>query len=150
MQTTNPWKMTTIGLVVAGAAAFAGPEAFAEASDSLRDVLAGLQTTTQQIRNKLFRDKRTDSMEAFVKTLRDKAKISIDESKLGKVQVEGVQPGQFPGPGVPPPMPGQFHPGAPGMPHGGPAQPGSAPGAPSITPPPPGSEKAPPTPAPPK
>jgi parvulin-like peptidyl-prolyl isomerase len=104
----------------------------------------------EQIRNKLFRDKRTDSMEAFVKTLRDKAKINIDESKLGKVQIEGVQPGQFPGPGVPPPLPGQFHPGAPGMPHGGPAQPGSAPGAPSITPPPPGSEKAPPSPAAPK
>ncbi len=100
----------------------------------------------EQIRNKLYRDKRQDGMEGFVKNLRDKAKVSIDESKLAKVQIDGVQPGQFPGPGVPPPLPGQFHPGAPGAPQASPVMPGNPAGANAITPPPAGSEKAPPPP----
>lgn len=96
----------------------------------------------EQIRNKLYRDKRQNSMEAFVKTLRDKAKIKVDESKLAKVQVEGMGGGQYPGPGVPPPGPGQFHPGAPGFPVATPQTPGNPTGAQAITPPPPGSLKA--------
>lgn len=97
----------------------------------------------QQIRNKIYRDKRQDSMEAFVKNLRDKASVKIDESKLAKVQIEGAQPGQFPGPGVPPPGPGQFHPGAPGAPSATPAQPGNPAGAQGISLPPAGSPRAP-------
>lgn len=97
----------------------------------------------QQIRNKIYRDKRQDSMESFVKGLRDKASVKIDESKLAKVQIEGTQPGQFPGPGVPPPGPGQFHPGAPGNPSATPAQPGNPAGAQGISLPPAGSPKAP-------
>jgi peptidyl-prolyl cis-trans isomerase C len=100
----------------------------------------------QQIRNKLYRDKRTDAMEQFVKNLREKANIKIDESKLAKVQIEGVQPGQFPGPGVPPPGPGQFHPGAPGTPQATPVQPGNPAGAQQIALPPAGGPTA-PTPA---
>jgi peptidyl-prolyl cis-trans isomerase C len=88
----------------------------------------------QTIKNRLYRDRRQDSMEAFVKNLRDKASIKIDEAKLAKVQIEGVQ-GQFPGPGVPPPGPGQFHPGPGGMPISTPAVPGSPPGAQNIAPP---------------
>jgi peptidyl-prolyl cis-trans isomerase C len=97
----------------------------------------------QQIRNKLYRDKRTDAMEQFVKSLRDKANIKIDEAKLAKVQIEGVQPGQFPGPGVPPPGPGQFHPGAPGTPQATPALPGNPAGAQQIALPPAGGVTAP-------
>jgi peptidyl-prolyl cis-trans isomerase C len=97
----------------------------------------------QQIRNKLYRDKRQDAMESFVKNLRDKANVRIDEAKLAKVQVEGAQPGQFPGPGVPPPGPGQFHPGAPGTPQATPAQPGNPAGAQGISLPPAGGQKAP-------
>ena len=70
----------------------------------------------EQIRNKLYREKRQDSMETYVKKLREKAQIKIDEVKLAKVQIEGAGPGSFPGPGLPPPGPGQFHPGAPGAP----------------------------------
>jgi peptidyl-prolyl cis-trans isomerase C len=81
----------------------------------------------EQIRNKIYRDKRQDSMEAFVKNLREKAKISIDDSKLAKVQIEGTPPGAFPGPGVPPPGPGGFHPGAPGAPTASPGGPGMPP-----------------------
>ena len=66
----------------------------------------------QTIKNRIYRDRRQDSMEAFVKNLREKASIKIDEGKLAKVQIEGAGSGQFPGPGVPPPAPGQFHPGA--------------------------------------
>jgi peptidyl-prolyl cis-trans isomerase C len=97
----------------------------------------------EQIRNKLYRDKRQDSMESYVKNLREKAKIQIDEAKLAKVQIEGMGPGAFPGPGVPPPGPGQFHPGAPGNPMATPGGPGTPPGAPQIALPPPGSPKAP-------
>ena len=83
----------------------------------------------QQIRNQLYRDKRQESMESFVKGLRDKASIKIDEGKLAKVQIEGAGPGQYPGPGLPPPGPGQFHPGAPGTPQATPARPGNPAGA---------------------
>jgi peptidyl-prolyl cis-trans isomerase C len=102
-----------------------------------------LDEVKQQIRNKLYRDKRQESMEAFVKNLREKASIKVDEGKLAKVQVEGAQPGQFPGPGVPPPGPGQFHPGAPGAPQATPAMPGNPAGSQNIALPPPGSPKAP-------
>jgi peptidyl-prolyl cis-trans isomerase C len=97
----------------------------------------------QQIRNKLYRDKRQEAMEAFVKNLRDKAKIVVDESKLAKVQIESIQPGQFPGPGVPPPGPGQFHSGAPGAPRATPAFPGNPAGAQNIALPPSGGAQAP-------
>ncbi len=96
----------------------------------------------QQIRNKLYRDKRTDSMDAFVKGLRDKAHVSIDENKLAKVQIEGVPSGAFPGPGLPPPTRDQFHPGAPGAPQATPNGPGAPPGSQGITLPPSGSPKA--------
>ena len=101
----------------------------------------------QQIRNRLYGDKRRDSMEAFVKKLRDGSTVKIDEGKLAKVQIEGTGNG-FPGPGVPPPGAGQFHPGAPGVPSANPLQPGNPPGAGQVTMPPPGSPVAPP-PAPP-
>lgn len=87
----------------------------------------------QQIRNRLYREKRQQEMERFIKSLRDKATIRIDQAKLAKVRVEGVGPGQFPGPGLPPPGPGMFHPGAPGAPHATPMQPGGA--AQNLTPP---------------
>jgi peptidyl-prolyl cis-trans isomerase C len=91
----------------------------------------------QQVRNRLYRDQRTSSMEEFVKKLRSKSSIKIDEGKLAKVQVEAMAPGAFPGPGVPPPGPGQFHPGAPGAPHAGLALPGTPAGASKIALPPP-------------
>jgi len=97
----------------------------------------------QQIRNQLYRDKRQESMESFVKNLRDKANVKIDEGKLAKVQIEGTSPGQYPGPGLPPPGPGQFHPGAPGTPQATPAMPGNPTGAQGISLPPAGSAKAP-------
>ncbi len=103
----------------------------------------------QQIRNKIYRDKRQDAMESFVKNLRDKASVKIDESKLAKVQIEGAG-GQYPGPGLPPPGPGQFHPGAPGTPQATPAQPGNPAGAQGISLPPAGSAPPPKAPEPPK
>jgi peptidyl-prolyl cis-trans isomerase C len=95
--------------------------------------------TKEQIRNRLFRDKRQEAMESFVKGLRDKASVKIDEGKLQAVKVEGPQPGQFPGQGVPPPGLGQFHPGAPAVPGSSPITPGSPPGSQGIVLPPPGS-----------
>ena len=64
------------------------------------------------IKNNLYKDRRKDAMEGFVKRLRDQANIKVDENKLAKVQIEGTGSG-FPGPGVPPPGAGQFHPGHP-------------------------------------
>jgi peptidyl-prolyl cis-trans isomerase C len=97
----------------------------------------------EQIRNNLYRTKRQESMEQYVKGLREKAKISVDEGKLSKVQIESTPPGAFPGPGLPPPGMGQFHPGAPGTPQAAPGGPGTPPGAPGIALPPPGSPRAP-------
>ncbi len=90
----------------------------------------------QTIKNRLYRDKRQDSMEAFVKNLREKSNIKIDEGKLSKVQIESAGPGQFPGPGVPPPAPGQFHPGPGGTPISTPAVPGAPAGSQNIALPP--------------
>jgi peptidyl-prolyl cis-trans isomerase C len=87
------------------------------------------------IKNRLYRDKRQESMEAFVKNLRDKSNIKIDEGKLAKVQIEGTG-GQFPGPGVPPPTKDQFHPGPGGVPVSTPQMPGSPAGAQQIALPP--------------
>ena len=106
-------------------------------------IARGFDEVKQQIRNKVYRDKRQDSMEAFVKNLREKASVKIDEGKLAKVQIEGVGAGQYPGPGVPPPGPGQFHPGAPGTPQATPALPGNPAGAQGISLPPAGGPKAP-------
>jgi len=100
----------------------------------LRKALSrNFEEVKEQIRNKLFHDKRQASMEAFVKNLKDKANIKIDEGKLAKVVIEGPGAGQFPGPGVPPPLPGQFHPGAPGVPGATPIIQGNPQGAQGIT-----------------
>ncbi len=88
-----------------------------------------------QIRNTLYRNKRQEAMDGFVKQLREKAKITIDDTALGKVKIEGAG-GAFPGPGVPPPGPGQFHPGAPGAPQSTPVMPGTPPGSSQIALPP--------------
>jgi peptidyl-prolyl cis-trans isomerase C len=96
------------------------------------------------IKNRLYRDKRQDSMEAFTKNLRDKASVKIDEAKLAKVQIEGIGSGQFPGPGVPPPGPGMFHPGPGGAPAATPAVPGAPPGSDKIALPPAAPPAAPP------
>lgn len=107
----------------------------------------------QQIRNRLYRDKRQESMETFVKSLREKAKINVDDAKLSKVTIDPAAPGAFNGPGVPPPGAG-FQPGAPGNPHASPMMPGNPPGAagiavpgplPAPTPTPPSGEPAAPT-----
>ncbi len=88
-----------------------------------------------QIRNKLYRDRRQTGMEEFVKGLRSKAKIEVHEDRLAKVRIEGTGPEAYRGPGVPPPAPGMFHPGAPGAPQAGPAMPGTPSGAGMIQPP---------------
>lgn len=98
----------------------------------------------QQIRNRLYRDKRQESMENFVKALREKAKINIDDGKLSKVTIDPAAPGSFPGPGVAPPGPGGFQPGAPGMPQATPMAPGNPPGAAGIPVPGPAAPTPPP------
>jgi peptidyl-prolyl cis-trans isomerase C len=47
-----------------------------------------LADATQQIRNKLYREKRVDAQKQFIDGLRNKAKISIDESSLSKVKID--------------------------------------------------------------
>jgi peptidyl-prolyl cis-trans isomerase C len=86
-----------------------------------------------QIRNRLYRDKRQQSMEDFVKKLRDKAKIELHEDRLAKVVIETAGAGQPP---LPTPGPGMFHPGAPGAPQASPIQPGTPPGSQRIGTPP--------------
>ena len=86
----------------------------------------------QSIKNRLYRDKRTATLEEFVKQLRAKAKVEVHEERLAKVVIESAPPGAFTGPGVARPTGGEFHPGAPGFPQAGPAVPGMPPGAGQI------------------
>ncbi len=94
--------------------------------------------TTIKIR--LGREQQESARTAFIDNLRDKAHVEVDEGKLAKVQVLGVGNG-FPGPGVPPPGAGEFHPGAGGMIINTPQTPGVPAGSqnialpPAVTPP---------------
>jgi len=85
-----------------------------------------------QIKNRLFRDKRTTAMEDFVKKLREKSKVEVHEDRLAKVQIEGGTGGA---PGLAAPGAQNFHPGAPGAPQASPAAPGVPPGMHVLTPP---------------
>jgi parvulin-like peptidyl-prolyl isomerase len=115
-----------------------------------------LAEVKRQIQQRLFRDLRTKSMDAFIADLRQKSKIDIHEDMLAKVLIDAGMPGDGAGAtsmaGMPPGMhPGMPMPGPPGGPHTMGAM--SAPGGP--TPPPmglpPGAHPAtPPAPAPPK
>jgi peptidyl-prolyl cis-trans isomerase C len=84
------------------------------------------------IKNRLFREKKSAAMEAYVQKLRDSAKIEIDEAILGKAEATrgGPEPGMGPpifGPGGPTP-PGAGGPfGKPGMGPPGMAGPGGGP-----------------------
>jgi len=82
-----------------------------------------------QIRNRLYRDKRQQAMEDFVKKLREKAKIEVHEERLAKVVVDSAGSSAPP---LPPPLPGAFHPGAPGAPQATPIQPGTPAGTQRI------------------
>ncbi len=135
------FKLTNIGDVSAPVKTSAGL-AILKLTGRRKALTRTFDEVKQQIRNRLYGEKRKDSMEAFVKKLRDGSKIKIDEAKLAKVQIEGTGAG-FPGPGVPPPGQGQFHPGAPGVPSANPLQPGNPNGASAVTIPPPGSPVAP-------
>jgi peptidyl-prolyl cis-trans isomerase C len=96
----------------------------------------------KQIQNRLYRDKRTESMEAFVADLKKKAKIDVKSDALAKVKIDTSMPAPMPGgpgaepgePGAPPPPAalGSPHPSMP-MPMAPPAPtpaptPGPAPG----------------------
>jgi hypothetical protein len=47
-----------------------------------------LAEASQQIRNKLYREKRVEAQKQFIDGLRQKAKISIDEGSLSKVKID--------------------------------------------------------------
>jgi peptidyl-prolyl cis-trans isomerase C len=84
-----------------------------------------LPEVKRQIQQRLFRDMRNKSMEAFVADLKKKSKIEIHEENLSKVVVDTAAPGSAGG------MPGMPGMSAPGMsPHGLPpglSLPGSSP-----------------------
>jgi len=92
-----------------------------------------LPEVKRQIQQRLFRDMRNKSMEAFVADLKKKSKIEIHEENLAKVVVDTAAPGPAGG------MPGAPGMGTPGMsPHGLP--PGlSLPGTSPAGPPPAGT-----------
>ena len=96
-------------------------------------LVRGFDEVKPQIRNRLFRDKRTQSMEDFVKKLREKAKVEVHEEKLAKVRIEGGEGGSPP---LERPTGDNFHPGAPGAPQASPAAPGTPPGSQRIVQPP--------------
>ncbi len=90
-----------------------------------------LAEVKRQIQQRLFRDLRTKSMDAFIADLRQKSKIDIYEDKLGKVLIDsgmgegagGPMAGMPPGAMRPGMQMGAAHPGAPAM---------SSPGTPGM------------------
>ena len=121
-----------------------------------------LPEVKRQIQQRLFRDLRTKSMDAFVADLRKKYTVTVDEANLAKVTVESGMSTSGPGPagpgaslGVPgmapgalPGLPGGPMPGSPAVLHG--AAPGAGPSTPPVRPTSPAGEMAPPSiPAPP-
>lgn len=102
----------------------------------------------RQIQNRLYRDKRTKSLEDFVTNLKAKSKVQINEDKLGAVPIDTTTPapaegGNEPTPGMEPAIPGvPGVPGGPGAPRGpgvprGPGAPGLPGGHPPLRPVPP-------------
>jgi peptidyl-prolyl cis-trans isomerase C len=89
----------------------------------------------QQIRNKLYREKRVEAQKTFVDGLKGKAKIEIVEGNLAKVRVDTSQAGYDDGhghgpPGVPGGESGEAH--APGPGGEAPAPGGEAPAPPAA------------------
>jgi peptidyl-prolyl cis-trans isomerase C len=86
-----------------------------------------------QIANKLAREKKTKEFDEWLKGLKEKAKVQVDEKALEAVEVAAVPPGGamggmpgFPGMAMPQGAP---PPGAPGAPHAGPHPAAPAPAA---------------------
>lgn len=55
-----------------------------------------LADAAQQIRNKLYREKRVDAQKQFIDGLRAKAKISVDDANLAKVKIDTSSAGGDP------------------------------------------------------
>jgi peptidyl-prolyl cis-trans isomerase C len=98
-----------------------------------------LDEVKPQIKNRLYREKRQTAMDDFVKKLREKASVEVHEDRLAKVVVDTSGGGS---PGIMPPSPGSFHPGAPNAIQATPLTPGGMPLAPSAAPPAPGAPPA--------
>jgi peptidyl-prolyl cis-trans isomerase C len=96
-------------------------------------LVRALDEVKPQIKNRLYRDKRQQGMEDYVKKLRDKAHVEVHEDRLAKVAIDTSGGGS---PNLTPPGPGMFHPGAPGAPQATPMMPGMPPGSQKITLPP--------------
>jgi hypothetical protein len=93
-----------------------------------------LEQVEGQIRNRLFREKRTEAFNAFVDKLKSQAKVRVDEEKLAAMKISASPATPGPPPAMPGGGPGHDHGGhqhAPGLqlPPGTPAAPGAAPAA---------------------
>lgn len=98
-----------------------------------------LADATQQIRNKLYREKRVDAQKQFIDALRGKAQITIDEANLAKVKIDTSTAGGDPH-GDSAPLPDltrpPLDPAAPGQPMPVPPPVAPAPTAPAPATPP--------------
>ena len=96
-------------------------------------LVRSLDEVKPQIKNRLYRDKRQQAMEDYVKKLREKANVEVHEDRLAKVAIDTSGGGS---PGIARPTAESFHPGAPGAPQATPLQPGMPPGSQKIAQPP--------------
>lgn len=69
-------------------------------------ITRGFDDVKAQIKNRLFRDKRQQAMEDYVKKLRDAAKVEVHDDLLGQVKIDTAQAAAAPN-GTPPGA-GQF------------------------------------------
>lgn len=95
-----------------------------------------------QLSAKLFRERKQKNLEAWVKQLRDQARIRVDDAALEKIVVDTEAGASGPG-GRGGPMGGSMG----GMPPGGPMGGGMPPVMPGARPPPPGAPPSAPAPA---
>jgi peptidyl-prolyl cis-trans isomerase C len=64
-----------------------------------------LEQVETQIRNRLFREKRTEAFNAYVEGLRQKTPVKVDEQKLADMKIAGATQSPPPMPGAPPNLP---------------------------------------------
>ena len=83
-----------------------------------------LDEASQQIRNKLYRERRVDAQKKFIDVLRSKTKIEIDDGNLAKVRIDTSAQGGDP-----------HYDSAPLPDFGGPPPPPTPPDPPPLSPP---------------
>jgi peptidyl-prolyl cis-trans isomerase C len=114
------FKLQNIGDTT-GAVKTKGGVAILKLTGQRKALVRSLEDVKQQIRSKLYRERRQKMMDDFEQGLRQKAKVEVHPERLAKVQVDTT--GNSADRGIQP-TPGSFHPPGQAAPQASPATPG--------------------------